>query len=147
MVNCSWHWCVCKFGHLSGETANRHNGPNKGLPTASPLSLLYYNVIKVTKMGPHRVFPIVPTRLPHHPRPPSFSSVFAANGVPLRRPPAHPCPPLGGPQRPVDGKLPRRFPRLFPQHPISPQYDFAPLPPWRGRGIQFPFSWCSPPAM
>ena len=49
--------CVCKFGHLSGETVNRHNGPNKGLPTASPLSLLYYNVIKFAKMGPHRVFP------------------------------------------------------------------------------------------
>ena len=37
----------------------------------------------------------------------------------------------------MDEKLPRQYPRLFPQLPISPQYGFV-LPPRRGGGHPIP---------
>ena len=138
--------CVCKAWAPVGEDSDGITTLTRAYRLPPPLASFIIMLSSLPKWGHMGLFPLYPPG--SHTIPVLHPSVlFLWPTASLRWPPAHPCPPLGGPHRPVDEKLPRRFPRLFPPLPISPQYGFVPPPPEGGRGIQFPFSWCSTPAI
>ena len=115
--------CVCKTWAPIERDRQRHNGPIKDLPAASPLSLLYYNVTKVIKMGATR-------QCLHNPHPtptPTPSSTLQF------------C--FCGPRRPrraaADPSLSPTWGSLAMSGPEAPEAIPPPLPP----APHFPAIW------